>query len=241
MSYVDNPYSAPGFSIAANAATHERADFIRKTYLNLGVAIFGFAGLETVLLHIPGLPERYMAMLAQSPYSWLVVVGACVLVSWVAEKWARSAVSLGTQYAGLALYVVAEAVIFVPLLYIANLQDSRVIPTAGLATLTIFGGLTAVVFLTRADFSFLRTALYLGGFVVMALIVASMFLGFSLGLLFSVAMVAFAGGFILYDTSNVLHHYRIGQHVAASLALFASVALLFWYVLRIVMAVTDRD
>jgi FtsH-binding integral membrane protein len=71
--------------------------------------------------------------------------------------------------------------------------------------------------------------------------VASIFFGFSLGLLFSVLMVAFAAGFILYDTSNVLHHYRIGQHVAASLALFASVALLFWYVLRIVMAVTDRD
>ena len=107
--------------------------------------------------------------------------------------------------------------------------------------LTIFGGLTAVVFLTRADFSFLRTALYLGGFVAMAFIVASMLLGFSLGMLFCVLMVAFAGGFILYDTSNVLHHYRIGQHVAASLALFASVALLLWYVLRIVMAVTDRD
>lgn len=241
MSYVHDPYSASGFTIAANAATHERADFIRKTYLNLGVAIFGFAGLETVLLNIPGLPERFMGMLAQTPYSWLVVVGAFMLVSWVAEKWAQTAVSLSTQYAGLALYVAAEAVIIMPLLYRANQQDALVIPTAGLATLTIFGGLTAVVFLTRADFSFLRTALYLGGFVAMAFIVASMLLGFSLGMLFCVLMVAFAGGFILYDTSNVLHHYRIGQHVAASLALFASVALLFWYVLRIVMAVTDRD
>jgi FtsH-binding integral membrane protein len=241
MSYAENPYSASGFSIAANAATHERADFIRKTYLNLGAAIFGFAGLEAVLLNIPGLPDGFVRVLAQTPYSWLVVMGAFMLVSWVAEKWAQSAVTLGTQYAGLALYVVAEAIIFLPLLYFANLYDARVIPTAGLATLTIFGGLTAVVFLTSADFSFLRTALYLGGFVAMGLIVASILFGFSLGLLFSVLMVAFAAGFILYDTSNVLHHYRIGQHVAASLALFASVALLFWYVLRIVMAVTDRD
>ena len=58
---------------------------------------------------------------------------------------------------------------------------------------------------------------------------------------FSAAMIVFACGWILYDTSNVLHHYRIGQHVAASLALFASVALLFWYVLRLVMALTSRD
>jgi FtsH-binding integral membrane protein len=46
-------------------------------------------------------------------------------------------------------------------------------------------------------------------------------------------MVAFAGGAILYDTSNILHRYNTNQHVAAALSLFASVALLFWYILRI--------
>ena len=40
-------------------------------------------------------------------------------------------------------------------------------------------------------------------------------------------MIVLACGYILYHTSNILHQYRIGQHVAASLALFASVALLF--------------
>ncbi|HVW37183.1 MAG TPA: Bax inhibitor-1 family protein, partial [Pirellulales bacterium] len=153
----------------------------------------------------------------------------------------RSTVSSSTQYLGLSLYVVAEAAIFFPLLYKASLIDERIIPTAGLATLTIFGGLTAIVFFTRADFSFLRTALWLGGFIALGFCLASVFIGFSLGLVFSVAMVALAGGYILYDTSNVLHHYRIGQHVAASLALFASVALLFWYIVRIIMALTSRD
>ncbi len=38
-------------------------------------------------------------------------------------------------------------------------------------------------------------------------------------------MVVFASGYILYDTSNVLHHYRTEQYVAASLALFASVGI----------------
>jgi FtsH-binding integral membrane protein len=45
----------------------------------------------------------------------------------------------------------------------------------------------------------------------------------------------------MYDTSNVLHHYRTDQYVAASLALFASVAMLFFYVLRLVMAFSNRD
>jgi len=40
----------------------------------------------------------------------------------------------------------------------------------------------------------------------------------------------------LFYTSNVLHHYRISQHVAAALALFASVMTLFWYVLQIFLS-----
>lgn len=242
MSYVDNPYRSPELTFAANAAVDERADFIRKTYLHLGGAIFSFAAIEAVLLSVPGLGDKILSGLSSVPYSWAIVLGAFMLVSYLAESWARSTVSTSTQYLGLSLYVVAEAAIFFPLLYIANRFDQRIIPTAGLATLTIFGGLTAIVFFTRADFSFLRTALWLGGFIALGFCVASVFLGFSLGLVFSVAMVALAGGYILYDTSNVLHHYRIGQHVAASLALFASVALLFWYIVRIILALTSsRD
>lgn len=240
MSYAENPYRAPLYSIAANAAVDERADFIRKTYLHLGGAVLAFAGLEAALLQT-GLAESFIGALSQTRWGWAIVLGAFMLVSWIAESWARSTTSTATQYLGLSLYVVAEAVLFLPLLYIANRIDQRVIPTAALATATIFIGLTAVVFLTRKDFSFLRTALWLGGLVAMVFIMASMFIGFSLGMVFCVAMVAFAGGYILYDTSNVLHHYRIGQHVAAALALFASVALLFWYILRIVLSFTQRD
>jgi FtsH-binding integral membrane protein len=105
----------------------------------------------------------------------------------------------------------------------------------------VFAGLTAVVFLTGKDFSFLRTALWLGGFIALGFGICACLFGFSLGLVFSVAMVALASGYILYDTSNVLHHYRIGQHVAAALALFASVALLFYYIVRIVLSLTSRD
>jgi FtsH-binding integral membrane protein len=75
----------------------------------------------------------------------------------------------------------------------------------------------------------------------MAAIVCAIIFGFSLGIFFSLAMVVLASGYILYDTSNVLHHYRTDQHVAAALALFASVALLFWYVLQILMSLNNRN
>jgi FtsH-binding integral membrane protein len=137
---------------------------------------------------------------------------------------------------------VAEAVIFTPLMYFASrFAGPDVIPIAGIITLLLFFGLTLIVFLTRADFSFLRIGLGIAAFAALGIIVCSILFGFQLGVIFSAAMIVFACGWILYDTSNVLHHYRIGQHVAASLALFASVALLFWYVLRLVMALTSRD
>ena len=52
-------------------------------------------------------------------------------------------------------------------------------------------------------------------------------------------MIALASGYILYDTSNVLHHYREDQYVAAAIELFADVALMFWYILQIF--VMSRD
>src|SRR5262249_35076081 len=143
------------------------------------------------------------------------------------------------QYLGLGLFVVAEAVVFLPLLYIASrFASADVIPAAALITGFLFTGLTATVFIIRKDFSWMRSILTVGGFVALGVIVASIIFGFSLGIIFSAAMVLFASVAILYDTSQVLHHYRTDQHVAASLSLFASVALLFWYVLRVVMRIT---
>jgi FtsH-binding integral membrane protein len=239
VSYADNPYRST-FTLADLAPAHERADFIRKTYAHLGGAVFAFTAIEAALIN-SGLGDTMLETLGRSQYGWLVVIGAFMFISYLAERWARSTVSSATQYMGLALYVAAEAVIFLPLLTYAQRIDPLVIPTAGLATVTVFAGLTAVVFLTGKDFSFLRTALWLGGFIAMGFVLGATFFGFSLGLVFSVAMVALASGYILYDTSNVLHHYRIGQHVAAALALFASVALLFYYIVRIVLSLTSRD
>ena len=82
----------------------------------------------------------------------------------------------------------------------------------------------------------MRGILMWGGILALVLIVAAAIFGFELGVFFSVAMVAFAGAAILYDTSNVLHHYPENRAVGAALELFASVALLFWYILRLFMS-----
>ena len=133
-------------------------------------------------------------------------------------------------------FVAAQAIIFVPLLYIANIKAPGAIQSAATMTLLGFSALTAIVFVTRRDFSFLRAAVMWGGVLAILAIVGAVIFGAELGTWFSVAMVGLAGVAILYDTSNVLHHYPEDRYVGASLQLFASVALMFWYILRIFMS-----
>jgi FtsH-binding integral membrane protein len=227
----------PEYAVALAPAT-ERSAFIRRTYLHLAGAILAFATLEYILLvPLRETTEGLIASMLGTRYSWLIVLGLFMAVGYVADRWARSATSPGMQYLGLGLYVLAEAIIFLPLLYVAAFYTSpEVLPTAGVLTLGLFAGLTGTVFITKKDFSFLRGVLMVGGFVALGLIVCAILFGFELGTIFSVAMIGLAGGYILYYTSAVMKHYRTDQHVAASLALFAAVALMFWYVLRLLMA-----
>lgn len=231
-----NTYSDTyGNYTAAQALPEERAAFIRKVYTHLAGAIAAFILLEAFLISSGIGLTITKVMVSFGNIGWFIVLALFIGVSTVATSWANSQTSKGMQYAGLGLYTVAEAVIFLPMIIFATYStgDAYLIPKAGVATLGLFLGITAVVFLTRKDFSFLGPILSIGGFIALGFIGVSLIFGFTLGNVFAFAMVAFAGGAILYQTSNILHQYRTDQHVAASLALFASVALLFWYILRI--------
>jgi len=231
---------------AAHASVEERSAFIMRTYVHLVGAIMVFVALEAGLV-LSGLAARIAEMaLGYGQVGWLVFLGLFMVVSYIADRWARSGASMGMQYAGLALYTFAEAIIFAPLILLAMavaVEDGGgamdILGQAGLITVVLFAGLTGIVFITRKDFSFLRSILMFGGMAALALIVAGAIFGFTLGLAFMWFMVLFAAGSILYNTSNVLHYYRTDQHVAAALNLFASFALLLWYVIQIVMSSRD--
>jgi len=224
----------------AQAEPDVRATFIRKTYLHLGGAIAAFVLLEMVLLRSPLAPAM-LRFLGSMPYSWLIVLGAFMLVGHLARGLAAGGASVSAQYLGLGLYVVAEAIIFVPILYIAAFYSSpEVLPNAAILTGLLFLALTYIAFTTRLDFSFLRSILAIGSLLALGAIVCSVIFGFTLGLFFSIVMVVIAGAAILYDTSKIIHHYPADRHVGAALELFASVALMFWYILRILMSLNRR-
>lgn len=228
-----NTFGNAGYK-ATEALPAERAAFIRRTYIHLALAILAFGLLEASLM-MTGAAFQIAQTFLGGRWSWAIVLIGFMGVAWLAQSWANSQTSRPMQYMGLALYTVAEAIIFAPLLYIAVMAtgDFDVIVKAGVVTLGLFLGLTAVVFMTRKDFSFLGPILAIGGFVALGFIFSGIIFGFSLGNIFAFAMVAFAGGAILYSTSNILHQYNTDQHVAASLQLFASVALLLWYLIAI--------
>lgn len=236
-----NPYSTSSdYRVAALADVSERSAFIRRTYLHLGGAVIAFVLLETLLVQMFPLPAIADTLMKIGPWAGLIFIFGFMAVSWLARYWADSGSSPALQYAGLSLYVVAEAAIFLPLMAIAFHIDEKIPMNAGIITALVFGGLTAMTFMSRADFSWMGRLLWIAGLAATGAVFCGFIFGFSLGLWFSVAMVVLAAGYILYDTSNVLHHYRTDQHVAASLALFSSVALLLWYVVRILIALRDE-
>ncbi len=227
--------NVPG-AIVSEAHVDARVSFIRRTYAHLAGAIFLFIALEYALLKSP-LAAQIFEAATFSRYSWAAVLGIFMVVGWVADWWAHNSTSKAMQYAGLILYTVAEVLIFCPLLYfVVDIADQpEIIPMAGIMTLMLFGGLTATVFLTKKDFSFLRGGLAIASMAAMGVIVAGIIWGFHLGLVFSLAMVGLSGAYVLYYTSNVMKHYRTTQHVAAALALFSAIALMFWYIIRVLM------
>jgi FtsH-binding integral membrane protein len=220
--------------VVANASEAERAGFIRRTYLHVGGAIAAFTVLETLLVK-SGVAESFYLMLGQNKWVWLLVMVAFMGVSYVADNWARSAISREKQYMGLGLFVIAEAIVFMPLLYRAVATAPETLQSAVIVTAALVAGITFTAFSTKINFSFLGRILGIGSFVVIGIIVAAILFDFALGVWFSGAMILFAGAAVIYSTSNIIHEYHSEQHVAAALSLSSSIGLLFWYVLQFMM------
>jgi len=218
----------------SSLSVESRSDFIWKCYAHVVGAILAFAGIESYLFS-SGIAERIAVPMLNS---WMMVMIAFIAVGWGATHQAHRLESVASQYAAFAVFVVAQSLIFAPLLWMAMAMDPSGSMIQSAAGVTVFGcaALIATVMITRKDFSFLRGVLVWGFFIILGLIAASLMFGWNLGTWFSVGMIGFAGIAVLYDTSNIMHHYPQDKYVAASMALFASIAMMFWYILRLFMS-----
>ncbi len=167
----------------------------------------------------------------------MLVLGGFMVAGWLARGLALRATGLGTQYAGLLLYVAANAIIFTPLLVVADYKTGGgVIGSAAVLTLLGFTGLTLIVLQTRRDFRWLGGLLRWGGLLALGAIAGGVFFHWQLGAWFSLAMIGLAGAAILHDTQKIVDAWPDDRYVGAALELFASVALMFWYILRLLSA-----
>jgi hypothetical protein len=221
-------YMAP----VAQLSVADRSTFIWKCYAHVVVAILAFAAIEGYLFS-SGIAERFAYQMMSN---WLMVMGAFIVAGWGATHVAHRVKSTQAQYAAFAGFIFVEALIFMPMIYMAHEINPGIIESA--AGVTILGsvGLIATAMITRKDFSFLRGMLVWGGMLALVAIISSIIFGFQMGTWFSVAMIGFAGAAVLYDTSNIMLHYPEDKYVAASMQLFASIAMMFWYILRLFMS-----
>ncbi len=231
----------------ATLGVSERVSFLRRTYAHLGIALVAWAAATAGMMRfMPETSLSFSKWALTGRWNWFLVLGAFMLVGYVAERMARSNTSRGVQYGGLALFVAAEALLLQPILWVAIIrfgaaEADKLILNAALITVTIFVGLTATVFLTKKDFSFLRGILTVLTFAALGVIIASMIFGFQLGAVFCGAMIALMAGYILYQTSAVMKDFPPTHHVAAALMLFSTIATLFWYVLQLLMSLKGDD
>lgn len=225
------PVPAPVADLDADT----RGAFLIRVYQHLVAAVAAFIVFET-LLFATGAAQGIYELVADSGGVWLLVLGAFMVVNWMATAAAHDLENPARQYGGLFGLAAAEALIFAPFLYyIFNVDGGGTVTVASAAVVTVLGfaGLTVVGLITRRDLSFLRPLVMWAGVMALVVIVAAVLFGLELGVWFSLAMIAMAGAAILYQTQAILRSYPETAHVGAAVQLFASVMLLFWYVLRL--------
>ncbi|MGJ8548178.1 Bax inhibitor-1/YccA family protein [Winogradskyella wichelsiae] len=237
---MDNqlPYQSSEKIMLSNISEVERVGFYKKTYGHVAGGVLAFILFEYLLLQSETVVSFMLSM--TQGYKWLLLLGGFMVATNFAEGMAMKTSDKNTQYLAYGIYIFFEALIFVPMLYIVTQlmgpSGTEILYQASIVTLALFTGLTAVVLLTKKDFSFLKTGLTIGFFIAIGLIIAGTIFGFNLGLWFSVGMCLLAGGSILYQTSNLVKKYGVEDYIPAALGLFASLMLLFWYILRIFMS-----
>ena len=196
--------SHPGM-VAAQADTDERLGFIRRTYLHLFGAILLFTLIEAALF-TSGVADRIGPSLLGGS-GWIVVFVLFIGASWFANRWAMSGASPALQYAGLGVFIIAQSIIFLPLLYVAVHYGGGLdtIGAAGSVTIVLCGLTTLFVLITKKDFSFLGWGLVLCSGAAFVAIILGMIFGWQMGGWFSALMIVLGLGYLLYETSNILY------------------------------------
>lgn len=225
--------------VLERAGSKDRAGFLGQAYLHLTAALAAFVALEAALVKIPGV-DRLVYQLTAG-WNWVVVAAAFIFISYVAGRWSQTEHSLLMQYAALAAYIAAEALVFLPLVFFLDQwAGPYALPTAGLLSLTVFAGLTLTVVIGGGELRPGQTLLAAGLWTALGLVGCGLLFEFSPRVIITAGLVATAGACVLVQSYR-LGQFRLGQHVGASLSLLSSVGVAILSALQLLITAGQRD
>jgi FtsH-binding integral membrane protein len=243
----------------ATQGVSDRVMFLRKTYAHLGAALIAFTLFTAGMMRYA--TDLSLKLVPTSFGGALLVLVLFILVAMGAQRLAQSDTSRTLQYLGLGLGVILYSVLAQPVIWFTiikfghaadivtadgvhaavSARAATIIGEAAIITLAIFIGLTATVFITRKDFSFMRGALAISSFAILGIGIAALAFGsFNMSLVYSGLVILLMAGYVLYETSLVMNYFRPTQHVSAALMLFGTIIVLFIQVLRLLAELNRR-
>ena len=245
MSY--SPLNSEGIAIypAAQAKATDRAEYLGKVYglCFAGIAVFFATALLPLIgkmTDIPALAGAFDAIMSIPPLvSFLIILGS----SFVAPMFFMMR---GVNVVVFFLMSALWGAITLPLMayaIVATGGPGVIFQAAGITSI-VFGGLTGYVLITKKDFGFLGGMLFAGMMVLLGGIVVGIvgqLMGYPMSIL-SLAISMFAvllfSGYVLYDTSEILHRYSTDMVVPAAFSLMLDFIILFR---NILMLLSRRD
>ncbi|MDH5479334.1 MAG: Bax inhibitor-1/YccA family protein [Nitrosomonas sp.] len=194
---------------------------LRNTYMLLSLTLL-FSGLTAGISMFMNMP----------PMTYLIsVIGGMVIAMFVLPRFANSTAGIGIVFliTGLLGFGLGPMLS----MYAALPNGGNVITLAFGGTGVIFMGLSAYVLTTRKDFSFLGGFLMVGFLLVLLAAVANIFLAIpAMSLMISAVVIMIMSGFILYDTSRIIHGGET-NYVMATIGLYLTIFNIFISLLQI--------
>lgn len=212
---------------AAQVSLAERLGFIRKVYALFFIAtLFAVGGVLLGFMFPP-----LMALIVSSIWIPLILLFGGVMAAQALRH------VPGVNLLVLFGFTTLTGLVVSPVLWYFSQINPASIVQAGVLTVGIFGGLTAYVFISKRDFSFMRGMLVTGLIVVILAGILNIFVASSaMGFAVSAAALLLFSGFVLYDTSNIIRRYPTNEYVAGALSLYLDAFNIFMALLRLLNA-----
>lgn len=212
--------------IESTSSVLETNKVLRNTYMLLGMTLLATAATAGI------------AMMVQLP-AWTALVSmiAAFIMIFVVHKTADSAKGIAMIFIFSGLMGLALGPLLSSYLKLAN--GPALVFQAFAGTAIIFFSLSAYALTTRKDFSFIGGFLFVGLILAVIAMIANIFLAIPvLSLALSAVIILIMSGYILFDTSRIIHGGET-NYIRATIGLYLNIYNIFVHLLSLLGIMND--